>query len=231
MAELVADGELDKRDDGELKELAHKLQLNDADFEKIKEPKFLEEFAPLKKRIEASWQATDEDLDAIKFLEKKYDIELDMGGDINLMRSIYLLEVKQQQPQPIKVNVMLDGDESAFYSVSTTWQQMRTTKQGYSGVSVSMPSGIKGVRFRVGNYTPMLSTDLTPLSDGVLYVTSKRILFNGQMQSTTITLKKIIDCEVFQDGLKVEKQTGKPDWFSMALRDARYIYALVNALK
>ena len=57
------------------------------------------------------------------------------------------------------------------------------------------------------------------------------LLFKGQMRSTTINLKKIIDCEVFRDGIKIEKDTGKPDFFGMKLPDALYIHALISALK
>jgi DNA-directed RNA polymerase subunit RPC12/RpoP len=231
VCELATDGGINGNGELELKELAHKLELNDSDLEKIKESKFLEEFAPLKKQIESAWQVTDEDLEAIGRLQKKYDIDLTLGGDMEVMRSIYLLEAKGQIPEPIAVDAMLDASGSAYYSVTTTWHQMRATNRGYFGVSVSMPTGIKGVRFRVGNYSPIKTEDLTPLSDGSLFVTSKRLLFKGQMRSTTINLKKIIDCEVFRDGIKIEKETGKPDFFGMQLRDALYIRALISGLK
>jgi hypothetical protein len=46
------------------------------------------------------------------------------------------------------------------------------------------------VRFCFGGYTPIKSEEMTPLSGGLLYVTSKRLLFNGESRNTTITLKK-----------------------------------------
>lgn len=229
--ELAANGGISENGKLELKELAHKLELSDSELEKIQESKFLEEFAPLKKQIEDAWQVTDEDLAAIRSLQKKYNIDLILGGDIEVMRSIYLLEAKSQLPEPMAVDAMLDAAESAYFSVATTWHQMRATNRGYSGVSVSMPTGIRHVRFRVGHYFPIKTEDLTPLSDGSLFVTSKRLLFKGQMRSTTINLKKIIDCEVFQDGIKIEKDTGKPDFFRMQLREALFMRALIGALK
>lgn len=231
VVELAASGDISEGEKEELKELAHGLHLEDADLEKVKESKFLEEFAPLKKQIESSWRVSDEDLDAIKQLQKKYDIDLTVGGDMQVMRSIFLLEERGQLPEPIAVDAMLDGAELAYYLTPTVWHQMRVINQGYSGISMSVPTGIKGVRFRVGKYTPIKSEDLTPLSQGTLIVTSKRFLFKGQARSTTISHKKIIDCEVFRDGIKIEKETGKADFFSTQLRDALYIRALLSVLK
>jgi DNA-directed RNA polymerase subunit RPC12/RpoP len=229
--ELAANGGISEDGKSELKELAHKLELSDSDLEKIQESKFLEEFAPLKKQIEDAWHVTDENLADIRGLQKKYNIDLTLGGDIKVMHSIYLLEAKGQLPEPMAVDAMLGAEEPAYFAVATTWHQMRVTNRGYSGVSVSMPTGIKGVRFRVGNYSPMKTEDLKPLSDGSLFVTSKRLLFKGQIRSTTINLKKIIDCEVFRDGIKIEKETGKPDFFRMQLREALFMRALIGALK
>jgi hypothetical protein len=78
---------------------------------------------------------------------------------------------------------------------------------------VSVPSGIRGVRFRFGSYTPIKSEEMTPLSSGLLYVTSKRLLFNGDRRNTTINLTKIVDGHVYADSLRIEKSTGKPVCF------------------
>ena len=72
---------------------------------------------------------------------------------------------------------------------------------------------------------------MTPLSSGNLFITSARLLFNGNSRNTTINLKKIVDCHVFSDSLKIEKDTGKPDLFSMNAAQARYIQALIGVLK
>ncbi len=43
--------------------------------------------------------------------------------------------------------------------------------------------------------------------------------------------RKIIDLHVYADFLKVEKETGKPDFFSMNAAEARYIAALIGAFR
>jgi hypothetical protein len=96
---------------------------------------------------------------------------------------------------------------------------------------VSIPTGIKGVRFRFGGYSPITSVAITPLANGRLNVTSKRLLFSGGTRNTSVNLDKIVNCHIYSDALKIEKRTGKPDLFTMSPNSARYILALVSALK
>ena len=229
--QLAADGELDKSDEKELTYLAEQLGLDSSDLSKMQKEKFLKEFDPIKRRVESTLMLTDDDMEAIDRIQKKYDIQLTLGGFNEIYRSIYLIESKMQLPPPISTDLMLKSEEVAYHSIQTTWHQTRVRSRGYSGTSVSIPSGIKGVRFRFGGYTPIRSEEMTPLSDGILYVTSERLLFNGDARNTTINLSKIVDCHVFSDSLRIEKSAGKPDLFSMNAPQARYILALVSALK
>lgn len=231
LAELVEDGELDKNDERELFHLAAQLDLDKGDLESLQKEKFLGEFSVIKRRIETNFMLTDDDLLEMKSLEKKYDIQLSLTGDNQLFRSVYLIEVKGELPAPIHSGLMLDSSEEAYFSITTTWYQTRVRTHGYAGPSVSVPTGIKGVRFRFGGFVPIRTEQITPLADGVLYVTSKRLLFNGNSRNTNITYKRIVDCNIYSDSLAVEKSTGKPDLFGMSPAAARYITALVGALR
>lgn len=42
---------------------------------------------------------------------------------------------------------------------------------------------------------------------------------------------RIVDCEIFSDALRIEKSSGKPDFFTMNPLCARHIVALIGALK
>ena len=228
---LASDGEIDDNDNAELKHLANSLQLDLSDLSKIRRDKFLREIEPIKRRMEATFMLTDEDMEKIQRIEKKYAVNASMAGTSDMFRAIYLVESKGQLPPSIDTSLMLNSNEVVYYSISTTWHQTRVKNHGYSGTSASIPSGISGVRFRFGGYTPIRSEEMTPLSSGILYVTSERLLFNGDARNATIKLKKIVDGHVFSDSLKVEKDTGKPDLFSMSPPEARYILSLIGALK
>ena len=63
-------------------------------------------------------------------------------------------------------------------------------------------AGIKGVRFRFGNYQPITCQEITELDKGLLVVTSKRLLFKGNTRNTNLDYSKIIDATIFIDSLK-----------------------------
>jgi hypothetical protein len=53
---------------------------------------------------------------------------------------------------------------------------------------------------------------VTQLDSGTLYITSKRLLFDVP-KNTTIALSKIVHFTVFSDGLRIEKDTGRDQYF------------------
>lgn len=227
----VNNGNFSEAAENELNKTAIALRLGEDGGTKLLEEHFMREFNPIKQRIESAFVMTDEDLAEIGQLKKKYHVTLTLGGNADMFRAIYLLETKKSLPSPMPANLMLDADETAYYSIASTWQQTRVHSHGYSGTSVSMPTGIRGVRFRFGGYTPIRTEEMTALSTGTLYVTSQRLLFNGESRNTTISLKKIVDGHVYSDCVKIEKNTGKPDFFSMDAMHARYVLSLIGALK
>jgi DNA-directed RNA polymerase subunit RPC12/RpoP len=229
--ELLKAGPIDESAETVLVTFAISINLDPSDVAEVRQQRFAAEFEPIKRNVEASFWLTDEDLAAQNSLEVKYGIRAKLTGEAAMCRDIYLLESKGQLPSPITTELMLDVKESAYYSTSTTWHQSRVNSHGYAGTSVSVPTGISGVRFRFGGYTPVKSEEMKPLSTGLLYVTSKRLLFNGDRRNTTINLTKIVDGHVYADSLRIEKTTGKPDLFSMRPVEGRYILGLIGRLK
>jgi len=215
----------------ELNKNAIALGLGGEDGTDLLQRYFLKEFEIIKKRITSSLLMTDEDVAAIDSLKNKYNVHINLPDDYNVFRAIYQLEASGTLPNPIQTSLMLDANEAAYYSIPTTWYQTRVHSHGYSGTSVSIPSGIKGVSFRFGNYAPIKTEEATPLSGGTLYVTSTRLLFNGDLRSTTVAFKKIVNGTVYSDAIGIEKPTGKPDYFAMPCQHARYILSLITCLK
>ena len=50
---------------------------------------------------------------------------------------------------------------------------------------------------------------LTRISSGDLYITTKRIVFNGNKKSTNTNYSKVVDIKEFQDGIEIFKSSGK----------------------
>jgi len=229
---LIEDGELSADEEESLNQLAERLSLKREDFDKIREELFFEELEPLKKQMEQDWVVTDEDLETIESLKIKYGVtSLTLSGTFPIFRDIYLLEEKGIPPTPIQTDLMLDKNEIAVFEIHTSWNQTRAQRKGYVGGSVSIPSGIKGVRFRFGSYQPISSQEITELDQGTLVVTNKRLYFLGSTRNTKVDYSKIIDATIFTDSLKIDKQTGKDDWFTMNAVQAKYISSIIGYYK
>jgi hypothetical protein len=231
VSELVSLGPIDESIEAKLQDFAVALGLEKADATAVLTGRFTTEFEPIKRRMESSLVLTDSDLEEIETLKKKYNVNLTLSKSAPLLRAIYLLESKHELPPPIQVDLFLYPTETCYYTIPTTWHQSRVQTRGYSGTSVSLPAGIRGVRFRFGGYTPVRTEQMTPLAAGTLFVTSKRLLFSGESRNTTITLTKIVDGHVYSDCVRIEKSSGKPDLFSMNAAQARFVLSLIGVLK
>jgi hypothetical protein len=231
VSELVSLGPIDGSIEAKLQDFAVALGLEKADATTVLTGRFTTEFEPIKRRMESSFVLTDSDLEEIETLKKKYNVNLTLSGTAPLFRAIYLLESKHELPPPVPVDVFLDANETCYYTTPTTWHQSRVQTHGYSGSSISLPTGVSGVRFRFGGYTPVRAEQLMALSAGTLFITSKRLLFSGESRNMTITLTKIVDGHVYSDCVRIEKGSGKPDLFSMNAAQARFVLSLVGVLK
>jgi hypothetical protein len=82
---------------------------------------------------------------------------------------------------------------------------------------------MKGVYYRIGqvNLQPVSEDVLQPLDEGILYVTSQRLLFDGSRKNVSIPFTKIIDFIVHSDGLQIEKETGRDVYFRFKGIDSR----------
>jgi hypothetical protein len=104
-------------------------------------------------------------------------------------------------------------------------------RTGYVGGAVSFRVA-KGVRFSVGRAVPTYNEyeGLMEVSPGVLYVTSKRLVFRGSKKSASVPFGRLIDYTLYADGIELHKTSGKPDVYLMDSPDPEYIAALINVI-
>ncbi|OFW28584.1 MAG: hypothetical protein A3H97_05075 [Acidobacteria bacterium RIFCSPLOWO2_02_FULL_65_29] len=116
----------------------------------------------------------------------------------------------------LDVPILLQRGEVCHFSGAASHHEIKTiTKRiNYSGPTASIKI-MKGVRWRVGSIAVQkVTTDvMTQLDTGNLYVTSKRVFFDGTKKNVSIPLGKIIKFTVFKDGLQIEKEAGKDPFF------------------
>lgn len=116
----------------------------------------------------------------------------------------------------IQSNVILQRGEACHAQFACNLHEKRTiTKRiNYQG-----PSGririMKGLSWRYGSVSVsrVTSEELRRIDSGVLYITNKRLLFNGAAKNLNTPLKKIIHFTTFGDGLQIEKESGRDQYF------------------
>jgi hypothetical protein len=233
MDRLIADGEYSEADHNALVASATRLRLKEDELDKIRIKEFTEAFKPLKARIYETAHVTDDDVAYMSDLSRRFHITIREEPPLKMCREIYLMEAKGENPlSPIgSGDLMLDSNERLYYSVSSTWGQLRSKTKGCSGISMSIPTGIHCVRFRLGQLTPIRGEELTTLATGVLHITTKRLLFNGDRRNCNVTLGRIIGTSLFRDAAEIEKSTGRSDYFFMQALYGRYIAAIIDLLK
>lgn len=112
----------------------------------------------------------------------------------------------------VEVPIALQRGETCHFVCEGRWlehrKQTRTTGYYSSGVSVRIA---RGLYYRVGASRPQRVTTegLTEIDRGTLYLTNKRVLFDGEQRNWTIRWPSIIAFHAYSDGLVLEKGTGK----------------------
>lgn len=123
-----------------------------------------------------------------------------------------------------EMSVLMKRGEKALlalpHSVSLVEERVRYEYQGGSqGVSLRI---MKGVSYRIGGFkghrVPIEEQKV--LDVGSLVITNKRVIFTGPKKSTVFNISKIIGVEVYDDGIRINRE-GK--------QKAEYFYADVGS--
>lgn len=131
----------------------------------------------------------------------------------------------------IQTSVLLQRAEVCHAEFPSNLHELRTITKAirYHG-----PSGririTKGLSWRYGSVSidRVSREELRQIDTGTLYITNKRILFNGQNKNLNTQFKKIIHFSVYGDGLKIEKDTGRDQYF-LGSGDLELLGAILEA--
>lgn len=101
------------------------------------------------------------------------------------------------------------------------WMEYRKKRTGYTihGVTARVKIA-KGLYYRAGSGQVISESvdQLTPVDKGDIYFTNKGIFFRGSLGNKTLPYDKIVMLTPFQQGLKIEKGTGKDIYIPYNIR-------------
>jgi hypothetical protein len=228
----LADREFSRDEKAKLDRLSRGLRLSPA----MREHLLRQEAKPALERAYADAIAdrrlSPDEQEALSALAFSLDVQvaIDQTGQETLNRFALLWRLENTPLPTVAVPINLQRGEFAHASVSADWSELRkrTVRTGYSGFSTSIRIA-KGLSYRVGNYTPSQITvdELTKLDTGTLYVTNKRLIFDGQSKNIALRYGPIIGLEVFSDGIGIEKASGRTPYLTLS-GDAEAIAIIIS---
>ncbi len=153
------------------------------------------------------------ELNKIQKLLKIPDTEI-VKSKKELARLRLITEIQNGNIPTISVqNVVLQKKETAYWSEKGSLLENRVVKRRYEGGSQGISFRIaKGVSYRVGAHRGHIVTDtaVVPVSTGEFIITNKRIIFRGDNKSFNIHLDKLLELNIYSDGVRLTDDKGKP---------------------
>ncbi|HET7024378.1 MAG TPA: hypothetical protein VFI39_04165 [Gemmatimonadales bacterium] len=139
-------------------------------------------------------------------------MQYDQATKAELARFALLWRIENGDLPEVSVDLNWQKGETCHFAAPVRWLEFRKTTRtvGYAGQGVSIRIA-RGLYYRVGRSTPQRVTEqgLAEIDKGTLYLTNKRLFFDGQGKNTSIRLQNIIAFEVYSDGIAIEKGSGR----------------------
>ncbi len=151
---------------------------------------------------------------ALEFLNERYKAE-----------TSELIGISEEQAQT-EHGINLNNDELLYEMYDEcAWFDLKRSQQrswNYHGLGLRIPLG-GGLSYRLGsiqNLNPDILFEYKETSKGIVYLTNKRIIFQGESENKTVTLKSLLDIEQYNDSCVIGKSTGKKPIIKFQFDDA-----------
>ena len=130
-----------------------------------------------------------------------------------LARLRLLGRIEEGDLQSCDVPILLQRGEVCHQAIAgIVYKELRTvTKRvNYGGPTASIKI-VKGLRWRMGSIAVQRVTQdvVTDVDHVDVYITSKKVFLKGVRKNTSIPLTKVAHFTVYNDGLQIEKGSGK----------------------
>lgn len=230
----VRDGVLTSRESRELTELAGDLKVNQGEVDKIRRDHFNRVTAPMIAEFTATRRLSPAQEAELATVANRLGINLELDDTIEMCRELWAWENGEQVYLAEAASpILLKSGETCCFTAPAVWKQMKIVKTriGSRGFSTSFRI-MKGVSYRVSNLKPVYSEaeGLAVVDVGSLSLSNKRLTFAGNQRSTSINHGRILDVQLYQDGIEVSKSSGKHDFFLMSPIAAEYAVMALNVM-
>ena len=135
-------------------------------------------------------------------------------------------------PEVSGVPILLQRGEVCHWAGAVEYLQIKkvVVRRSYGGFGFSIPI-MRGISYRVGNYDLNRESEnqMTKIDEGTVYITSKRIVFDGQLKNLNIPFSKVIGVTCFKNAFGLNLASSGDPCFTMT-DDPRPAYDILNRL-
>lgn len=160
-------------------------------------------------------------------------LDIDAATQRTMDRFALLWQIENGQPPVYSVPINLQRGETCHAVADATWMELRTRTEriNYGGPVASIKI-CKGVRYRVGSVRVERITreELTEIDRGRLYLTNKRVIFDGSKKNSTVRLSSLLSFTPFSDGVVLEKASGKSPHLAVQNVDMEIFHVTLGAV-
>jgi hypothetical protein len=218
LAEALADGRISAEERGRLDAISASFAVPNQKAQAIYKDQVTRLITLTFRQMTADRRLTGGEETLLKNMAENLGVAFEHSAETKVLigRFKLLARIEEGDLPSVSPAITLQRGETCHVSFACTHNEIRTrtTSYRYSGPAASIPI-VKGLRWRIGQVAVQRVTrdEMVQLDSGTLYVTNKRLLFDGSKKNTVINLSKILHFTVFSDGLKVEKDSGKDQYF------------------
>ncbi len=200
----VSDGELTIDEIAELNKLKDELGLSEKDIKGIRADAYAAALTATKLDGRIT-QSEVEELENIQNFLKLENTEISNQKE-ELTRLRLLSEIREGNiPTLIPTNLITQKDEKVYWIEPSSLLEEQVVNRRYEGGSRGVSFKImKGVHYRIGGSKGHIVSEKqnVKVSSGQLIITNKRIIFSGDKKSFSTKMDKLIDINLFNNGLR-----------------------------
>jgi hypothetical protein len=228
LSDMIGDGRVNEEQKQQLEKIKSEYGLSDVEINRASANVFLNIY----NKVISDRVVTDEEFTMIKKLQVQLGIpDQEVPRQLTTLARLNLLTKIQAGDLPvISPRILLQKNEITQYECPCSLFEERVISRryegGYRGVSFRI---VKGVYYRTGGFKghPVVETGMVKVDNGTLFVTSKRIVFNGIQKTFSIPYKKLINLSIFQDGIQLNKE-GKAKAQALKIEDPELVATLIS---
>ncbi len=235
VAEALADGERSDADELTLEMVAQSLELPATQAEQIlaDEIRKLLSFALQASISDRRWSEADEEMfnSLAKRLGAKVQHDEATQRGLARLRALWRISEGDLPVRPVDLHLAPGEVCHAWEAGGRHEVRAVVQRYDYAGPVVRVPI-MKGVKWRMGSVVVnrVRKDQLVELDHGVLYLTNRRLLFDGQKHTSSIVMGRIVRFTLHSDGLKIEKSSGADQWFVSPKGDWETVATCLEAL-